>query len=72
MARQPNSQTFELGHWESAQISYALSLLIGYINEEDSFKTDSVMDPERIEDLKNLETMFSFGTHSVTQKLEEQ
>ena len=75
MARQPNSQTYELGHWESAQIAVGIDLAVEeLIKASRMLSTNQEManNAEQIDALQDLQRIFNSGTHTVIHKLEEQ
>lgn len=64
--RTPDSQTFELGHWESMIVSRALAEFEGLTMNDVDYTQ------EQIQHVKELAQIFALGTHTVTQKLESQ
>lgn len=64
MKRKPDSETYELGHWESMMIQRALTDLMDH--------PDPNLDKGHRQGIYELAVIFSSGTHSVTRKLEEQ
>lgn len=73
--RNPNSVTYDLGHWESMEIAAALDIRIeeyrtslAYASKGSDFETAT---NGKIQSLQNLRDIFAHGTHSVTKRVDD-
>lgn len=71
MTRQPDSVSYELGHWESMTINRALNDLVTRLKQEykdaDDFMTEEKL-LEEYQSVKEIERIFATGTHTIIHK----